>query len=97
MSPTSELSDIVLVPASWYKQGNIFEDWISRVVKEYQKPLVVSNRGKGFYDGTSLRTYLESLEGKYTEGEPVRGRAAIGFPDREPIVEGNSIVRTIDI
>ena len=97
MSPTSELSDIVLAPTSWYKEGNIFEDEVKRAAKEYQIPIVMSNRGKGFYDGAKLRTYEKSLEGKYRKGDLVRGRAAIGFPDRDPIVKEQNIVRTIEL
>ncbi len=97
MSPTSELSDIVLAPTSWYKEGNIFEDEVKRAAKEYQIPIVMSNRGKGFYDGDKLKTYEESLAGHYNVGESVRGRAVIGFPAREPIVDEHNIVRTIEL
>ena len=97
MSPTSELSEIILVPTSWYKEGNIFEDQVEEVIERHQKPLVISNRGIGFYDGINFRTYRESLAGQYKEGEPVKGRATIVSPREAMVVKDSNIIRKLEI
>ena len=91
MSPTSELSDVVLVPASWYIEERLFEDNIKETARDYRVPLVIGNRGLGFYDGTEHRIYKKSLEGKYNEGELVKGRAAIVLPGKEPTIKERNI------
>ena len=70
MSPLSELSDIILVPASWYIEESLFEDTIIEKTNNYNVPLVISNRGRGFYDRTKLKVYDKSIEGKYHCRQP---------------------------